>query len=147
MASAAGDAEAIPMTSFPDLPPDDTRTKDPVICRLCGKPVSVNTAKADADGKAIHEECYALKVQFEQASRFEQAGRDVLRPVHGVSDRGDGNAGTSRPWKLIAEEVTREHDPKKMGELVAELNQALDEQEIDGAPKRKLDGELILTRS
>ena len=119
-------------TSFPHLPPDETTTKDSVICRICGNPVSANTAKADAVGKPIHEECYALKVQFEQA------GRDVLEPVHGVSDTGDGHAGTSRPWKLIAEEVTREQDPKRMGELVDELNQALDEQR---APKRKLDGE------
>jgi hypothetical protein len=140
MASAAGDAEAIPMSmSFPPLPPEQTPTKDSIICRICGKPVSVNTAKADADGKGIHEECYALKVQFEQAARFEQAGREALRPVQGLSDGGDGNAGNSRPWKLIAEEVTREQDPKKMGELVAELNQALDEQKIDGTPKAKPD--------
>jgi len=30
-----------------------------------------------------------------------------------------------------------------MAELVAELNHALDEQRMDGKPKRKLDGEKI----
>ena len=124
-------------TSFPPLPPDQSPTKDSVVCRICGKPVSVNTAKADAYGEPIHEECYAAKVQFEQASRFEQADRDALQSANGVSHRGDGHTGDSRPWKLIAEEVTREEDPKKMAELVTELNQALDEQRIDGTPKPK----------
>ena len=127
-------------TSFPPLPPDRPPTKDSVVCRICGKPVSVNTAKADAYGKVIHEECYAAKVQFERASRFEQAGRDALQSANGVSHRGDGHAGDSRPWKLIAEEVIREQDPKKMAELVAELNHTLDEQRIHGAPKPKPDG-------
>jgi len=134
------DAEAIPMsTSFTHLPPDNT-PKESAICRICGKPVPVNTAKEDACGEPIHEECYAVKVQFEQAGRLEQAGRD-LEPVHGVSDTCDGHAGTSRPWKFIAEEVTRERDPKRVGELVDELNRALDEQRIHGAPKPKPDGE------
>jgi len=106
-------------TSFPPLPPGRAPTKDSVVCGICGKPGPVNSAKADADGRAIHEECYALKVQFEQAGR------------------GDGHAGTSRPWKRIAEEVTHEQDPKKMVELVAELNQALNEQRIDGTQKPK----------
>jgi len=139
MASAAGDAEAIPMsTSFPHLP-NKTPWRDSVVCRICGKPVPVSIANSDEDGMAIHEECYVLKVKFEQANRFEQASRDVLRPIHGVGDRGDGHAGTSRPWKLIAEKVSREQEPKKMDELVAELNQALEEQGIDGAPKPKPD--------
>ena len=124
-------------TSFPPLPPEETPTKDSIVCRICGKPVPVNSAKADTDGKAIHEECYAVKVQFDQAGRFEQAGRDSLQPEQGVNDGGDGQAGTSRPWKRIAEEVTHEQDPKKMAELVAERNQALDKQRIDGIPKRK----------
>jgi len=111
-------------------------------CRICGKPVPLNSAKADADGNEIHEECYAVKVQFERAGRFEQAGRDFLQPEQGVNDGGDGHAGTSRPWKRIAEEVIREQDPKKMAELVAELNQALNEQTIDGAPKPKFNARL-----
>jgi hypothetical protein len=129
MAAAAGDSKATLMcASLPHLP----RDKNSVLCRICGKPVSVSTAKADADGNAIHEECYALEVQFEQA------GRDILRPVYGVNHTGDGNAGTSGPWKLIALEVPRENEPKKIGGLLAELNKALDGQQIDAALKRKL---------
>lgn len=67
---------------------------------------------------------YALKVSLEQAS---QGGHPEPTP----------------PWKAIAEAITHEQDPKKMTELVAELNQMLDEQ-MDG-PKRdakaKPDGE------
>ena len=90
------------------------------MCQICGKPLPVETAKADADGKTIHEECYALKVELEDASQ-------------------DGHANVTRPWKVIAAEVSREQDPKKMTELVSELNQALDEQKIDGTPKVKPD--------
>lgn len=34
----------------------------------------------------------------------------------------------ARPWRLIAEEVTREKDKKKLPHLIQELLQALDEQ-------------------
>lgn len=42
----------------------------------------------------------------------------------------------SRPWRTIADEITREQDSQKMLELVRELERALDEQEI-GRPVRK----------
>ena len=86
-------------------------------CRICGKPVPVETAKADSDGKAVHQECYALKVKFEHSQ-----GR---------------HPQPTPPWRVIAEAVTREQDPNKLTKLVAELNQALDEQKIDGTPKAK----------
>ena len=35
-----------------------------------------------------------------------------------------------RPWKIVAEEASHEQDPAKLANLVAELNQALDEQGI-----------------
>ena len=35
-----------------------------------------------------------------------------------------------RPWRTIADEITREQDSQKMLELVRELERALDEQEI-----------------
>lgn len=98
-----------------------------VICRICGKPVSIGTAKTDAAGQAIHEECFVLKVKLEQASRDE-----------------DGHS--TRPWKSVATEVCSEQNPKKMTELLLELNQARDEQKLDGTPKvlrddyRKPDG-------
>jgi DNA topoisomerase IA len=37
---------------------------------------------------------------------------------------------TSRPWKVVAQEVAHESDPAKLTELIAELIQALDEQGI-----------------
>ncbi len=40
-----------------------------LLCRICDKPVSVETAICDADGRAIHDVCYALKIALEQASR------------------------------------------------------------------------------
>lgn len=41
----------------------------PPFCRICGKPVAVETSKTDEDGKAIHEDCYVLKVRLEQGSK------------------------------------------------------------------------------
>lgn len=34
----------------------------------------------------------------------------------------------SRPWRVIANELSREKDPEKVTELAKELTQALDEQ-------------------
>ncbi|HEX8712997.1 MAG TPA: hypothetical protein VF730_14055 [Terracidiphilus sp.] len=33
-----------------------------------------------------------------------------------------------RPWRVIAEEASREYDPRKMADLMRELGRALDEQ-------------------
>lgn len=43
-------------------------------------------------------------------------------------------AGRARPWKVIAQEVSHEQDSAKLTKLVAELNQALDEQGIGMSP-------------
>jgi hypothetical protein len=40
----------------------------PLLCRICGKPLAVETCKTDDGGKAVHEECYVLKLKLEQAS-------------------------------------------------------------------------------
>lgn len=34
----------------------------------------------------------------------------------------------TRPWKIIADEVSSEKDPVKLSRLIEELNRALDEQ-------------------
>lgn len=107
--------------------PDSARREVPpkqspvLLCRICDKPVAVETAKTDGAGHAIHEECYALKISLEQAS-------------------GDGHAKSTRSWKVIAAEASHEQDPKKMTELITELNQALDEQNLDGTSKPSFDG-------
>jgi hypothetical protein len=38
--------------------------------------------------------------------------------------------GPARPWRIVAEEASHEYDPKKMAELMQELNQAMEEQGI-----------------
>lgn len=42
--------------------------KRPLLCRICGRPVAVETSKTDEDGRAIHEDCYVVKVKLDQAS-------------------------------------------------------------------------------
>lgn len=108
------------MASFPHSFSDKTPKidRETVLCRICGKPVSLSDARTDADGKAIHEDCYALKIKFEQAS-------------------GDGHVRSTRPWKVIAEEVSNERDSKKMAELVSELNRAMDEQGVGKPPSQQ----------
>ena len=46
----------------------------------------------------------------------------------------------TRPWKAIAEDICRERDPKRMTEMLEELNHALDEQNLDGTARSKPDG-------
>jgi hypothetical protein len=36
-------------------------------CRICHKPVPVETAKTDWEGQAIHEECYVISVSRKSA--------------------------------------------------------------------------------
>jgi hypothetical protein len=38
------------------------------LCSACHKPVSLESAKTDADGKAIHDDCYLLSVNRTQTS-------------------------------------------------------------------------------
>ena len=33
------------------------------LCSVCNEQVELRTAKTDEDGKAVHEECYTLKMQ------------------------------------------------------------------------------------
>lgn len=41
--------------------------KDPVpftlTCSICKKPVDLKTSKTDDEGKAVHEDCYSLKLK------------------------------------------------------------------------------------
>lgn len=37
-------------------------------CFICNKPVDINTAKADSAGRAVHEECYVLRLLLKQAT-------------------------------------------------------------------------------
>jgi hypothetical protein len=35
-------------------------------CRMCHKPVAIETAKTDGEGQAIHEDCYLMSVTGKQ---------------------------------------------------------------------------------
>lgn len=37
-------------------------------CSLCDKPVPLDTSKTDEYGKAVHEECYLLKMRLNRAA-------------------------------------------------------------------------------
>jgi len=38
-------------------------------CGICNKPVEIETATTDEHGKAVHEECWLLKMRLEQAKK------------------------------------------------------------------------------
>jgi hypothetical protein len=40
------------------------------ICPFFGKPIMLETSKTDEDGRAIHEECYVLKINLHKTARF-----------------------------------------------------------------------------
>jgi hypothetical protein len=40
---------------FPSLP-----------CPICNRPVPLETAKTDSDGKAVHEDCYFIKIKLKR---------------------------------------------------------------------------------
>ena len=33
------------------------------LCSICGKPVELETSKTDSNAEAVHEECYARKIE------------------------------------------------------------------------------------
>ncbi len=49
----------------------------------------------------------------------------------------DPQTKITRPWRVIAEELSRERDPQKTVALSKELNQALDEQQKDEQQKNQ----------
>ena len=48
-------------------------THPKINCSICGKPVDLETAKTDDDGKAVHEECYVLRLAPKQATQSQQS--------------------------------------------------------------------------
>jgi hypothetical protein len=60
--------------------------------------------------------------------------KPFLRDPNSDATAAQPPAGRTRPWKAIAQEVSGEQDPAKLTKLVAELNQALDEQGIERSP-------------
>ena len=50
-----------------------------VLCEICGKPVTLETAKADDRGKPVHQECYA-QVATESVVKGSGLPRRIERP-------------------------------------------------------------------
>jgi len=57
--------------SISPFPENSLRAKEPalLLCRICGRPIPVEVAKTDSEGRALHEECYVLTIALEQAGR------------------------------------------------------------------------------
>jgi hypothetical protein len=48
----------------------------------------------------------------------------------------DSDPTTSRPWQVLADDVCREQDAVKLRRLIAELNEAMEEQGVGRAHGR-----------
>jgi hypothetical protein len=48
-----------------------------ISCPICNRPVDLQTCKTDERGKAVHEECYALRQALKHAT---QPTQPVTRP-------------------------------------------------------------------
>jgi hypothetical protein len=48
--------------------PNPARVLQALHCRICRKPVPLETAKTDGEGQAVHEECYVIRVARESAA-------------------------------------------------------------------------------
>ncbi len=60
----------LPMRQFQHKGDSDRDVRQLVLlCRICGKPVPLETAKTDEAGKAVHEECHVLKLRLVQATK------------------------------------------------------------------------------
>ena len=60
-------------TNMPNIPRLIPWNKFPLgvtlpTCRICREPVALENSKTDENGKAIHEECYALKMGLKAAT-------------------------------------------------------------------------------
>jgi hypothetical protein len=42
----------------------------PFLCCLCSEPIDLRTAKTDEYGKAIHEECYVLRMRMTRGMQW-----------------------------------------------------------------------------
>ena len=107
--------------STANSPPNKNLKKQfELLCLICGKPVTLETANTDAEGKAIHEECYGLTLKREHATaRSFSATAKFAAPKHA---RGRSSLRKSQ------------RDVKKMSESIG-VDHALDEQGIDAKPK------------
>jgi hypothetical protein len=38
------------------------------ICWICGNPVQLEKCKTDEDGRAVHEECYSMKIALQNGN-------------------------------------------------------------------------------
>lgn len=107
-------------------------------CFICEKPVALETAKTDECGRAIHENCYVLKL----ASSM-NAGDGIFsnfpdRQAHNPVPRfrsmrvSGGRTMTVEQRERLAylcERIQTEKAPKTFDELVMELNELLEQKQ------------------
>jgi hypothetical protein len=53
-----------------------TKAKPAPLCAICGNPVVLETSKTDSNAQAVHEECYARKIESRKAANSPRPSDD-----------------------------------------------------------------------
>lgn len=103
-------------------------------CSICNEPVDLETAKTDECGRAIHENCYVLKlaspVKAVQATFSEYADRQARNSAPRFRSTLGGRAMTAEErgrLGYLCERIQIEQAPQTFDELVMELNELLEQ--------------------
>jgi hypothetical protein len=107
-------------------------------CSICEEPVELETAKTDECGRAIHENCYVLKlISSENAGPAVFSKQSVRQapnavPRFAILNVAGGRTMTDQERERLAylcERIQIERAPKTFDELVLELNELLEQKQ------------------
>jgi len=59
--------------------------RDTTMCFICGKSIPLEVAKTNDYGRAVHEECYVLRMKLEKATMPVRKAPDGVAIGHGRS--------------------------------------------------------------
>lgn len=103
-------------------------------CSICNEPVELETAKTDECGRAIHENCYVLKlastVKAVQGTFSDYPDRQARNRAPRFSSRLGGRAMTAEERErlgYLCERIQVEQASQTFDELVMELNELLEQ--------------------
>lgn len=107
-------------------------------CSICGEAVALETAKTDECGRAVHENCYILKlassVKAGPGTVGDYADRDALNSWAKISmpNAAGHRAMTGEEREQLAylcERIQIEQAPEAFDELVMELHELLEQKQ------------------
>jgi hypothetical protein len=71
----------------------------PPLCSICGKPVELETSKTDSNAEAVHEECYARKIESRKPPNPFRPSHDEQRNKQDTTVSGRAKPGAANHEK------------------------------------------------